>query len=129
MFKSTGILHYSINPYKLVLDADQDLSDYYRSLIPKYIKVNKQMYGAHISLVRNETPEKLSFWNKYEGKQISFTYENVIYNDSVYYWLNCYCEEFEFIRMELGLTKNSLVTKSPDGRHTFHMTLGNLKNK
>lgn len=129
MFKSTGILHYSINPYKLVLDVDQDLSDYYRSLIPKYVKINKQMFPAHISLVRNEVPKNLSNWAKYEGQFLDFEYDHFIYNDELYYWLNCFSSSFEFIRIELGLTASSLIVKSPDGRHDGHMTIGNLKNK
>ena len=51
----------------------------------------------------------------------------VIHNDELYYWLNIYSEELEEIRSELGLLPYGDVTESPDGRHRFHLTLGNLK--
>lgn len=127
MFKSVGILQYSENPYKLIVEIDPEISNYYRSLVPRYIRLNKQMYAPHISVIRNELLTNLSAWAKYQGKEISFEYEGHVYNGEVYYWLNVYSEELENIRLELGLTSVSDVTKSPDGRHKFHTTLGNLK--
>jgi hypothetical protein len=55
LFKSSGILRYHNEPVlKLVLDIDQEISEYYRSLIPKWFeKPSKQMYMAHISVIRN----------------------------------------------------------------------------
>jgi hypothetical protein len=41
LFTSTGILRYSHNDeygYRLVMDVDRDLANYYRGLIPKWIK-------------------------------------------------------------------------------------------
>lgn len=128
MFYSTGKLHYSNDPYKLIVEVDQNISDYYRSFIPKYIQVNKQMFNAHISVVRKEVPMYLEYWEKYEGKSLDFEYENFIYNDETYYWLNAYSEELERIRLELGLSGLSEITRSPDRRHKFHITICNLKN-
>lgn len=129
MFNSCGKLQYSLNPIKLILNVDSDISKYYFSLIPKYIKLNKQMFDPHISVIRNVNPPNLHFWGKYENKEINFQYESYIYNDELYYWLHVFSTELEEIRTELGLTPSGDVTKSPDGRHKFHITLGNLKNK
>lgn len=128
MFYSTGTLIYSNNPYKLIVSVDQGISDYYRSLIPKYKDVKKQMYSAHMSVVRNETPIKLSQWEKYQNINVDFEYEPIIYNDECYYWLNAYSSVLEDIRIELGLLPTNEFTRSPDGKHKFHITIGNIKH-
>lgn len=125
-FNAKGKLCYSENPYKLIVEVEEDLAQYYLSLIPKYLRVNRQKYAPHISVVRNETID-LSQWGKYEDQQVAFRYENVIYNDINYFWLNAESCSLEAIRLELGLNPNSEITKSPDGKHIFHITLGNLK--
>jgi hypothetical protein len=128
MFQSSGKLKYSIDPIKLILQVDRGISDYYASTVPKYIKLKRQAFPAHISVVRNATPPNMEFWNKYDGNEINFQYENYIYNDNTYYWLNCYSVELENIRSELGLQPYGDVTLSPDFKHRFHITIGNVKS-
>jgi hypothetical protein len=128
MFTSIGTLIYSNNPYKLIVEVDDEIGKFYRSLIPKYLNVQRPMYPTHISTVRNETPPNLSVWGKYQNKEIEFEYDNYIYSGEVYYWLNAYSSHLEDIRLELGLSNTSPYTRSPDGRHRFHMTLANLKH-
>lgn len=128
MFYSTGILIYSNNPYKLIVTVDQEISDYYRSLIPKTFYVRKQLYPAHISVVRNEIPVNIEKWACHHNVIIDFEYEPVIYNDECYYWINAYSSVLEYIRVELGLYPTSEFTKSPDGKHKFHITIGNIKH-
>lgn len=128
MFLSSGRLKYFQNPYKLIVEVDQGISDFYRTLVPKYIKLNRQMYPAHISVVRKEIPPNLTVWGKYQNRVVEFEYEGYQYNNDTYYWLNVYSKELEEIRAELGLTRVSAITRSPDGRHKFHTTIGNLKN-
>ncbi len=127
MFSSIGILRYFENPYKLIVEADQNISDYYRNLVPKYLKLNKQMHAAHISIVRKEIPINLQYWKKYEGEEIKFEYEGYIYNDETYYWLGVKCDYLKLIRAELGLPLTSWITESPDSGHEFHLTVGNTK--
>jgi hypothetical protein len=129
MFRSIGVLRYSKKPIKIIVEADPEICNFYRSLVPKYIPLARQMYVPHISVVRKETPTNMDVWNKYNNQEIEFEYDNFIYNDEIYYWLNCYSKRLEDIRLELGLSSTSLITRSPDGRHKFHMTIGNLKNK
>lgn len=128
MFYSVGVLKYFEKPYKLIVQVDYGISEFYRSLIPKYVKVNRQMYAPHISVVRKELPPKMEFWGKYQNKRINFEYDFMVYNNETYFWLNAYARELEEIRLELGLPICSPWTKSPDGRHRFHVTIGNCKN-
>lgn len=127
MFLSSGLLKYSNNPLKLIVEVDPEIINFSRALIPKYIRLNKPMFAPHISVVRNAIPSNMNYWGKYHNELISFKYESYAYNDELYYWLNCYSIELEDIRVELGLRPFGDVTWSPDGRHKFHTTIGNLK--
>lgn len=128
MFTSTGIIRYHDNPYKLVVDIDQEISNYYRSLLPKCIKPNRQRYEAHISVVRKEIPINLQFWKKYEGEEVEFCYTNQVFFSDNYCWLNVFCIRLEEIRLELGLPVSSIYTLPPEGfTKCFHSTIGNFK--
>jgi len=131
LFKSKGTLRYKRGDnggYNLRVVVDQDISDYYRALIPKWIHTNRQMYPAHISVVRNEIPLNLEYWGKYEGEELEFEYENVVYNGTVYYWLNAFSNRLDEIRLELGLPVSSEYTRPPDGyTKCYHITIGNTK--
>jgi hypothetical protein len=126
LFASSGVLHYEDK--KLVVLADQQISDYYRALIPKYYQVRPQKYRAHISVVRKETPPNMAIWKKHEGERIEFQYGSYLHNDERYWWLNCFCVRLEDIRRELGLSVSSPYTRPPGGfEKCFHMTIGNTK--
>lgn len=130
-FSSSGTLHYEENPYKLIVRVDPELSRYYRSLCPKWMKVSPQKYPAHISVVRKEVPSNLEHWKKYQGNTIKFLYLPYVYggeNGEVYFWLNVFCKELEKIRTELGLSVSSEWTRPPNGfDKCFHLTIGNCK--
>jgi hypothetical protein len=131
IFKSQGILRYSNynEEFKLILEVDQGIVLFYRSLIPKYISINKQKYDPHISVVRKEIPINKNFWGLYEGKEIEFEYSNQIYHGKVYWWLNAFSKELENIRTELGLPVSSEFTRPPSEKYIkcFHITIGNMK--
>jgi hypothetical protein len=117
MFESSGILKYSIQEgygYRAVLEIDQDIVDYYYSLVPKYVYLKRSLYPAHISVVRKEIPLK---WLIREGHEVTFTYYPVVYNDGKYWWLDVKSEGLNILREELGLCQ----------RDTFHITVGNTK--
>lgn len=126
-YTSYGVLRYSSNPHKLIVEVDQGISDFYMSLVPKYVNLRKQAFGAHISVIRNEELPLIENWGKYDRDSILFEYENVIYNGELYYWLNAWSPRLEEIRAELGMPTTSHITYSQDGRHKFHITIGNLK--
>lgn len=132
LYRATGFLKYSIDNsgYKLIAEIEQDLADYYRSLIPKYLYVNRQRYHAHISIVRREDPPNKEFWGKYQDEEIEFLYDPDIKRGKVYYWLNCFCKRLEEIRIELGLPVSSPYTRPPDGFYKcFHVSIGNVKGE
>jgi len=129
LFSSIGTIHYGKD--KLIVSIERDISEYYRSLIPKYISHQSLRYAPHISVVRKEMPEQNLYskhWNKYEGKEVEFYYSNTIYWGQVYIWLNIYSVTLENLRAELGLKNESLYIQPPSGFiKTFHTTLGNFK--
>lgn len=131
MFTSTGIVHYDDNDgFRLTVEVDQDLSNYYRALIPPYHRVNRPRWPAHITVVRpeKEIPPLLRHWEKYEGNRIDFMYDPYIFKDKGYYWLDVWCKPLEHIREELGLSIISRYTLPPAGySKCFHCTIGNYK--
>ncbi len=130
LFWSSGPLRYVVDNsgHKLNVMVDPGVVDYYRSLVPPYIGLNKQAYPPHISVVRKETPPNLDLWGKYEGQEVRFAYSNVIHHGKVYYWLNAFSERLEEIRLELGLPVSTEYTRPPDGwTKCFHITIGNIK--
>jgi hypothetical protein len=125
-FQSSGVLRYGQS--NLVLDVDQGVVDYYRALMPKSIRTNRQLYNAHISVVRKEVPPRMELWGKYAGEVVEFIYGNEVFHGTVYYWLNAFSKRLEEVRAELGLPVDSPFTKPPEGfLKTFHITLGNCK--
>jgi hypothetical protein len=128
MFTSVGTLLYFSNPYKLIVDVDDEIGKYYRHLTPLHLDVRMPLYPSHISVIRNESQIDSSLWGKYHNQKIEFDYEHIIYDDEVYYWLNAFSDDLEKIRIELGLLPTSEYTRSPDGKHKFHITIGNRKH-
>lgn len=131
LYKTKGILEYG-NNWRLTVNVDQELTNYYRSLIPKWMDVQRPRWPAHITVVREglEIPVHKEFWNKYNNKTIDFLYEPKVFHGEVYYWLNIYCLELEDIRSELGLSRHSKYTEPPERfrfKYTFHCTIANKK--
>jgi hypothetical protein len=131
MFTSKGRIQYNDEEgFRLTVEVNQDLSDYYRSLIPKSYKVSRPRYSAHVTVVRPEleVPRLLRHWDKYQGERIEFLYDPYVYCDKGYYWLNIWCKKLEYIREELGLPVISKYTLPPSGFvKSFHCTIGNYK--
>ena len=128
MFTSYGKLHYDdAEGLRLVLQLDQDISDYYRVLIPPYYRVSKQGWRAHLTVVRpgNDSPGKIRYWGDYEGEQVEFIYSPYLENGHGFYWFNAWSKRLEAIREELGLFNTSKFALKPNGfDKTFHCTVG-----
>lgn len=128
MFPSAGILSYDdTDGFRLTVEVDRDLADYYFSLIPKSHKAIRPRYAPHITVVRpeKEIPPKVRYWGSYEGEWIVFYYDSNIFCDKGYYWLNVWCKRLEAIREELGLPIISRWTLPPSGfSKCFHCTIG-----
>jgi hypothetical protein len=118
--KSTGRLSYV--PWKVVLLADQDVADFYFSMVPKHVGLKRQAYPAHVSVVRKETPPNMEAWGRHEGELIQFEYGG-IEHDETYYWLAVRAPRLIEIREELGLAPY------PPWRNGYHLTIGNLKHE
>lgn len=131
LYKSKGTLRYSHAGdagFKLILEIDPGIAYFYRSMIPKYIKLNPQRYAPHISVVRHEHDLNMKYWGLYEGQEIEFEYSNYIHNGQIYWWINAFSIPLEEIRTELGLYVHDKYTQPPDGfAKCFHITLGNIK--
>jgi len=131
MFKSKGTIRYDDNAgFRLTVEVNQDLSNYYRALIPRCYRVNRPRWAAHITVVRpeKEIPPLIRYWGDYEGEEIEFMYDPYIHQDKGYYWLNTWCNRLEYIRTELGLPYHSPFTLPPSGfTRNFHCTIGNYE--
>ena len=82
--KSIGTLAYGPGTERLVLLADQEISDLYHSLVPAYVGLARQAYPAHVSVVRRVTPPNMEAWGKHEGKKLPFEYEDRVEHDETY---------------------------------------------
>lgn len=134
MYKSFATLRYSpkllgdraSDKWWLIADADPELGRYYRHLMYKRryntFMLNQPSWNQHITVIRNEEPadEYKVHWEKYNGLKIEFEYNNKIYNNLAYYWVDVSCEQLYDIRLELGLPKEPL--------YSFHLTIGNDLN-
>lgn len=130
MNKSTGTLQYSLDDEskeRLILEVDKEISTYYRSLIPRHIKLNYQKFPPHISVIRKEKVLDQSLLKSFHGLEVSFEYDNFIHNDDTYYWLNAHSNDLISLRNKLSLPDYSELCKPPDGINCFHITIGNTK--
>lgn len=128
IYSSTAIVKYEND--KVYALVDQQISDYYRSLIPKYIYVQPQKYKAHITIVRSgkERPLNINCWGKHEGLGIKFEYNSEIKSDSLYFWLDVFSNDIGNIREELGLERfRNDIAFGGIQRTSYHITIGNKK--
>jgi len=132
MIRSEGLAIYEGIPgesTKLILQVHSGISDLYRSLIPKYFRVQRQKYEPHITVSRNEDIPIKEFWGKYHNQYIEFWYDNSIQYNDTYYWLNVHSPKLSSIRLELGLPLWAELCRPPDGSDNFHCTIGNTKHE
>ena len=127
MFTSSGIIRYFDIPLKVIVEVDPEIVNYYRALVPKWITINKQLHLPHISVIRNEVPTIWNKWKQRDGEKIDFQYSHDIKHGKVYYWLEAYSSDLEDLRVELGMSANSDITRPPDHHDCFHITIGNMK--
>ena len=127
-FNSTGVFYYSPKlvgsrneKWWLVLECDPEIGRFYRNRYNifryKIDSLQRPSWKEHITVVRNEEPLNKSFWEKYSGQEVDFSYNPIVENDSKYFWLNVECDFLFEVRSELGLSKNP--------EYPFHLTIGN----
>lgn len=117
LWSSRGVLDYRKS--SLVLNIDQGLVEYYRSLIPRYKGVSCQAHRAHITLIRSF--ERCWLCGIISG-EYNFVYSGEILFSFPYYYLRCWGSELNEIRRSWGLGDYRF------GYSSFHITLGNVKS-
>lgn len=126
MLSSTGIVHYDTadGPWVTVW-VDQQLADYTYSLIPKYYRVVRPRWKAHVTVARPEEGPLMANWGKHEGEKVPFVYDPTVLWEAGFWWFNLWCVQMEDIRQELGLSIKSRITIPPPGySKCFHCTVG-----
>lgn len=100
--------------------CDEDLSSYYRCLqrreFPWQPKLQRPVWGSHISVVRGEKIPNEAAWGFAANKIINFEYEPGVIDNGEYFWLKVYCDELSAIREIFGLSRQP--------RFGFHLTIG-----
>lgn len=102
---------------------EQELVDYYRSLIPKYIWRQPTKYPAHITVVRGPVETwNYSRWGLDNGAIYTYNYAPKLNLKGKYCFLDTESIEIGLLREALGL---------PEFRNTFsnyHITIARLYN-
>lgn len=107
-----------------MVDCCEEMARYYRALISldtPSIQLQPPRHGSHITVIagKYEAFHNNHVWKKHDGKRVTFYYTPNIQSDGVYHWLPVVCKEFEYVRMELGLSRTIPIP--------WHLTIGNLK--
>ncbi len=125
--ESTGTLRASVENgvYRLALDVDPGIVELARALVPRYIRLQRQKFAPHISVVRETQP--VPGLLAYDGREVGFTYCPEVVPGEVYYWLRAESQALRAIRVALGLPEMAWYTYPPDLEDVFHCTIGNLK--
>jgi len=126
MYSSNGIVHYdTAEGHWCNVSVNQQLADYYYSLIPKSLRVVRPRWKAHVTVVRPEdNPTNLENWGKHEGEIVPFVYDPTILYEGGFWWFNLWCVTMEDIRKEIGLSIKSRITIPPPGySKCFHCTI------
>jgi hypothetical protein len=118
LIKSSGELVF--RQTSVVVNIDDNIKEYYYSLIPKYYYAQRQMYKAHISVVRGRYQTYPACMRSI-GRVVDFEYENVVRFDGTYFFLQVFSDEIGKIRQSFGLTYYPWIFTS------FHITVGNIK--
>lgn len=120
MLQTKGLVKYHSN-YAIAY-IDQDIVDYYLSLIPPYLYVNRGRYDAHLTIVRKDIElPNYDNWGYRNNDIITIDYDPVVYTDGTYYWLDAKSLDCVDIRKNLGLPGFR------DGFDCYHITIGNTK--
>lgn len=129
MVPGFGTLHYSLDEhgYRLVVDADPEIVNYYRALVPKSIRLNRTRFAPHITVIRETTLPNPALWAADHGATVEFQYLPVVKTGEVYYVLWVFCDALKSTRQRFGLPATTWYTRPPDDTECFHLTIGNLK--
>lgn len=126
--KSIGKLIYSPRSHLLnsdkwvILFCDDEISKYYRTLYiqeqPWKNKLNRPIWGAHISCIRGEYIPKAyhNLWGLDNNKIVEFEYEPGVKDNGEYFWLTVHCPYLLDLREKYGLVR--------EPKYGLHLTIG-----
>jgi len=118
LIQSEGTIEISISldgMFRLVLLVDPEITALARALVPPSVRLNKQKFAPHITVVRS-TQGILSFRSmSLAGKTVPFEYDPEVHVGEVYYWLNVYSPQLQEIRVRLGLSPSDWYTRPSCG--------------
>ena len=116
---SSGIIHYDpIRPGMkrrtenwAVVNVDREITRYFRWWVKKEKWIDsicEPSWNAHISIIRGEKPkpELIHLWKKYDGKRITFEYEQNPFKQGHFWCVLVHSEELMNIRRELEFPCN-----------------------
>lgn len=122
LFESKGVLRQEGD--KLYVEVDKEIVSLTRSLLPASIRgrLNKQKYPPHISISRREGISSVV-----PEVDIVFEYDSEPVIGEIYSWLRVFSPQLSELRVSLGLSPSSELSRPPDGEECFHITIGNRK--
>lgn len=119
--KSKGLLKL-IGSWTILL-CDDNIGEMYRSLYSlEYFykpKIQKPLWGSHISIVRGELCVLEKLKRELNGMKIEFYYIPEMETNGCHFYLPVLCPLLDDLRNELSLNK-SIVN--------YHLSIGNIKN-
>lgn len=137
LFKVKGILdftpqdvtkkHKNQSSWKCValIKTNCDISDYYAWFLKTRfnLKLNPPLRGTHVTFISDRMDRNLFMEasNIFNGKEITFYYQNVLRSNGSHWWLRVWSPEAEDIREALGLTR--------DPYFGLHLTIGIANEK
>lgn len=115
------------NPWSAIIEAEQDLADYFRYLFLIEFNIGLMHPGwkAHISLFRGPVeyrPEMEKYWKEKDGDIISFVYTKEVFWNNEHVWVNTYFPEFFELREKMGLSDTHI-----DNQSWGHITIGKFR--
>ena len=137
LFKVKGILdftpqdvtkkHKNQSMWKCVaiIKTNCDISGYYAWFLKSRFNLilNNPLRGTHVTFISDRMNRELFMEGSkvFNGKEVTFYYENIPRSNGSHWWLRVWSPECESIRESLGLTK--------DPYFGLHLTLGNANEK
>lgn len=106
----------------LLLKCDPEIINFYCWLATRngWDIVKCSRWGPHISVVTGEKPKDKKFWESLPGRKCKYRYFINHKTDGSFIWLDVQSNDFEEIRMNLGL--------KPKPYFNFHLTIGRFKH-
>ena len=108
----------------LILECDREIGRYLRHLYTVSVHHTRQLqeplWGTHVSVVRDEEPPHLEFWEEVAGDEVVLHYEPEIRIANGFAFAPVRCEPALDYRERLGLPRQP--------EYPLHLTIGNLRS-